>query len=134
VTSRPGRRRGASRQREWLHVLHDDAELVVKGAADRLAPASADVQVGAATAAVGHREDLVRAQQPEGDQRNHHPDDDRDQDGGWRVDGQVQAGQATSAIISATRVLPYCRLRPWGTRQYSMLTSRPLSIASGNTG
>jgi hypothetical protein len=47
---------------------------------------------------------------------------------------RYRRARATSATIPATTALPACRLRPWGTRQYSMLTSRPVSVASDNTG
>jgi hypothetical protein len=75
-------RAGRALPAEGLDVLHDDAELVVEGPADRLTATPPHIQVGAAAAAVGHWEDLVWAQQPEGDQRNHHTDDDRDHDAG----------------------------------------------------
>jgi hypothetical protein len=65
----------------------------LEAAANRLAAASPDIEVSGTTATVGHREDLVRAQQPEGDQRDRDTDDAGDQDSGRGVDGQVHTGQ-----------------------------------------
>jgi hypothetical protein len=41
---------------------------------------------------------------------------------------------ATTAMTPATTPLPICRNRPCGTRAYSMLTSRPVSTATGSSG
>ena len=84
----PQRRRAArAGQPDRLHVDDRDAELVLDRTADRLAAAPAHVEVGRLALPVAHREQLVRREEAEGDER----DGDAESDPGQHVEGVVDA-------------------------------------------
>jgi hypothetical protein len=76
---------GRAGQAERLDVGDLEAELVRERLADGLAAGAADVEVGAAPAPVPDREDRVRGEQPERQQRQGDAEHDTDQDVGGRV-------------------------------------------------
>ena len=86
-------RAGRPGQPERLHVLHDQAELILQGPPDRLPAGPADVQVGAAAPPVGDWVDLVGGEPAEQQQREGHPDAHPDQQIGGGVDAQRHPGQ-----------------------------------------
>jgi hypothetical protein len=84
---------GRAGQPERLDLLDLQAQLLLQRLADGLAAGPADVQVGAAAAAVADREDLARRKPAERQQRDGHPDHRRDQHVAGGVHPQVHAGQ-----------------------------------------
>ena len=86
-------RAGRPGQPERLDLLHDQAQLILQGALDRLPASPADIQMGAAAPPVGDRVDLVGGEPAEQQQREGDPDAHPDQHVGRGIHAQRHPGQ-----------------------------------------
>ena len=90
----PQRRRSAGTgEPDGLAVDDGEAELVLHGLADRCPAAPRDVEVGGLAAPVGDREELVRREEAERQQRDGDADGDPGEDVEGMVDAEVEAGE-----------------------------------------